>query len=97
MDSPGPAAHSTLSALGAGPRRLRDMSPVYHARAPNSTAFLLLQARHAVEFAAALHAAGTTVDVHIFEGESFEGHMAMLLRIGDPNYPATGCMGLWLH
>ncbi|OAK95939.1 alpha/beta-hydrolase [Phaeosphaeriaceae sp. SRC1lsM3a] len=102
IDSPGPVADSTISGLGSDLQRLNAMSPLYHAHAPNARAFLLLQVqrqgdiRQAVELSAALNAAGTEAALHVFEGESFEGHMAMLLRIGDPHYPATQVLDDWL-
>ncbi|RSL53016.1 hypothetical protein CEP54_010642 [Fusarium duplospermum] len=79
------------------------MSPTYHARDPSAQAFLLLHAqrqgdiRQAVEFAAALTAAGIEVALHVFEDEGFEGHMQMLLRLGDQKYPATSVMDNWLN
>jgi acetyl esterase/lipase len=102
MDSPGPVADSTIFGLGSHLKRLNAMSPLYHARGPNARAFLLLQAqrqgdvRQAVEFKAAMTAAGTEAALHVFEGEGFEGHMAMLLRIGVPQYPATQVLDDWL-
>jgi acetyl esterase/lipase len=101
-DSPGPVAESTKQGLGTDPERLRAMSPVYHAGGRNARAFLLLHVqrqgdvRQAVEFSAALGAAGTRAEVRVFEGEGFEGHVAMLLRIGDTGYPATGVLDEWL-
>ncbi|KGO77827.1 Alpha/beta hydrolase fold-3 [Penicillium italicum] len=101
-DSPGPVAENTIIGLGTDPKRLQDMSPTYHARAPNAGAFLLLHVhrqgdvRQAVELSVALEAAGTDVALHVFEGESFEGHMQMLLRLGDPTYPATLVTDHWL-
>lgn len=83
--------------------RLRAISPTYHARGPTAGAFLLLHVqrqgdiRQAVEFAAALEAAGTPVALHVFEGEWFEGHMQMLLRLGCVNYPATAVVDEWLR
>ncbi|KAJ5516614.1 hypothetical protein N7527_008174 [Penicillium freii] len=44
-----------------------------------------------VELSAALEAVGTDVAFHVFEG-----HMQMLLRLGDPTYPATLVMDNWL-
>ncbi|KAF4968551.1 hypothetical protein FSARC_4066 [Fusarium sarcochroum] len=102
-DSPGPVANSLIEALGTDTRRLRAMSPTYNAAGLNAAAFLLLHARRygdirqAVELSAALEAAGTDVDLHVFEGSSFEGHMAMLLRTGDPSYLATSVMDEWLR
>ncbi|KAH8196947.1 hypothetical protein TruAng_008874 [Truncatella angustata] len=101
-DSPGPVAENLIYGLGTDPKRLRAMSPTYNARAPNARAFLLLHVlrqgdiRQVVEFAAALNAAGTDADIHVFEGQSFEGHMQMLLRLGDSEYPATLVMDDWL-
>lgn len=103
IDSPGPVAENMMTGLGSDPQHLRDMSPLYHARSPNARAFLFLHVqrqgdiRQAVEFLASLNAAGTQADLHVFEGEMFEGHMAMLLRLGDPSYPATLVMDDWLH
>lgn len=102
-DSPGPVAQNLVSALGTDPMRLRAISPTYNAQAPNAGAFLLLHIqragdiRQAVEFDAALNAAGTNSALHVFEGQSYEGHMSMLLRIGDPSYPATLIMDRWLE
>jgi acetyl esterase/lipase len=103
IDSPGPVADSTLFGLGTDPQRLRAMSPLYHAALPNARAFLLLHVqrqgdiRQAVELSAALNAVGTSTAYHVFEGEGFEGHMAMLLRIGDTSYPATTILDNWLQ
>jgi acetyl esterase/lipase len=103
QDSPGPVANNLASALGTDPARLRAMSPTYHTRSPNAGAFLLLHAqrpgdiRQAVEFAAALEASGTAVALHVFEGRSFEGHVQMLLRLGEADYPATSILDEWLE
>jgi acetyl esterase/lipase len=103
MDSPGPVANNLAFALGKDPVRLRAMSPTYHARGGNAGAFLLLHARRdggvrqAVEFAAVLEAAGTDVELRVFEGRSFEGHVQMLLRLGEVDFPATGIMDEWLR
>jgi acetyl esterase/lipase len=103
MDSPGPVANNLAFALGKEPSRLRAMSPTCHARGANAGAFLLLHAqrdggiRQAVEFAAVLEAAGTDIELRIFEGRSFEGHMQMLLRLGEEGFPATGVLDEWLR
>jgi hypothetical protein len=47
--------------------------------------------------AVALKAAGTSAEMRVFEGEGFEGHVQMLLRLGDGSYPATGVMREWLE
>lgn len=103
LDSPGPIAQNMFAGLGRDVQHLRDMSPTYHARSPNAGAFLLLQAqrqgdiRQAVEFEAALLAAGTRAVVRVFEGDFFEGHIAMLLRLGEEGYPATAVVDEWLR
>ncbi|PHH91866.1 hypothetical protein CDD83_9960 [Cordyceps sp. RAO-2017] len=103
IDSPGPVAENTTYALGTDPNRLRAVSPVHHACGPKARAFLLLHVqrngdiRQAMELSLVLTAAGTKNALHVFEGQGFEGHMQMLLRIGDPSYPATGVMTTWLQ
>lgn len=102
IDSPGPVAQSTAFGLGTDLSRLQAMSPTYHAQAPNAQAFLIFQVqrlgdiRQAIELSAALKAAGTECALHVFEGPGFEGHMAMLLRLGDTAYPATAVLDHWL-
>lgn len=102
IDSPGPVAESTAFGLGTDLPRLQAMSPTYHARAPNAQSFLLFQVqrlgdiRQAIELSVALKASGTECALHVFEGPGFEGHMAMLLRLGDPSYPATAVLDHWL-
>lgn len=102
IDSPGPVAESTAFGLGTNLSRLQAMSPTYHARAPNAQSFLLFQVqrlgdiRQAIELSVALRASGTECALHVFEGPGFEGHMAMLLRLGDPSYPATAVLDHWL-
>ena len=79
------------------------MSPTYHTREKDAGAFLLLHAqrhgdiRQAVDFAAALEASDTAVDLHVFEGQSFEGHMQILLHFRKLEYPATAVMDQWLE
>lgn len=103
IDNPGQIAEHMISAFGTDLDRLRAVSPTYHARAPNAGAFLLLHThrhgdiRQAVELVAALEAAGTDAVVHVFEGQGFEGHIQILLRLGDPRYPATVVMDHWLE
>jgi acetyl esterase/lipase len=101
-DNTGPIITNMVKGLSDDPVRLQAMSPTHHAAAPNAGAFLLLHVqrkgdiRQAVELSVALKAAGTDVDLHVFEGEGFEGHVAMLLRLGDAAYPATLVMEEWL-
>ena len=102
LDNPGQIADNMIYGFGTDMKRLIAVSPTYHAHAPNARAFLLLHAhrhgdtRQAVELAAALNAAGTDTTLHVFEGQGFEGHIQMLLRLGDPTYPATAVMESWL-
>ncbi|KAF4340315.1 isoprenylcysteine alpha-carbonyl methylesterase ICMEL1 [Fusarium beomiforme] len=101
-DNTGPIVANMVAGLSDDPKRLQAMSPTHHAAAPNAGAFLLLHVqrkgdiRQAVELSVALKAARTDVDLHVFEGEGFEGHVAILLRLGDPAYPATSVMDNWL-
>ncbi|KAJ4123009.1 hypothetical protein NW768_010001 [Fusarium equiseti] len=102
-DNTGSIVSNMLAGLGSDPQHLDNMSPTLHSALPNAGAFLLLHVqrkgdiRQAVEFSAALKAAGTKVDLHVFEGEGFEGHVAMLLRIGEEHYPATKVLQRWLE
>ncbi|KIA75879.1 hypothetical protein HK57_00321 [Aspergillus ustus] len=103
LDSPGPVAENMLYALGKEVETLREMSPTYNARGPNARAFLLLHAqrqgdiRQAAEFVNVLGVTGTTeAALHVFEGEGFEGHVQLLLRLGDQTYPATKVLVDWL-
>ena len=102
LDNPGPIADNMIYGFGTDLKRLTAVSPTYHTHAPNARSFLLLHAhrhgdiRQAVELAVALNAAGTDTTLHVFEGQGFEGHIQMLLRLGDPTYPATAVMEKWL-
>jgi acetyl esterase/lipase len=102
-DNSGSIVTNMVYGLSDDPERLYAMSPTHHACAPNAHAFLLLHAqrkgdiRQAVELSVALKAAGTKVDLHVFEGEGFEGHVAILLRLGHSSYPATLVMDRWLE
>ncbi|KAM0323820.1 hypothetical protein ACHAPQ_008530 [Fusarium lateritium] len=102
-DNSGSIVTNMVYGLSDDPERLCAMSPTHHACAPNAHAFLLLHVqrkgdiRQAVELSVALKAAGTRVDLHVFEGEGFEGHVALLLRLGHSSYPATSVMDRWLE
>jgi acetyl esterase/lipase len=102
-DNSGPIVTNMVYGLSDDPERLCAMSPTHHACAPNANAFLLLHAqrkgdiRQAVELSVALKAARTKVNLHVFEGEGFEGHVAILLRLGHNSYPATLVMDRWLE
>ncbi|KAJ0413959.1 Alpha/Beta hydrolase protein [Aspergillus carlsbadensis] len=102
LDSPGPVAENMLYALGRDLAGLEAMSPTCNAQAPNARAFLLLHVcrqgdvRQAVEFVNVLRAAGSEAVLRVFEGEGFEGHVRLLLRLGDPGDAATGVLEGWL-
>lgn len=103
LDNTGSIVTNMFAGLGTDPESLNAMSPTHHAAAPNACAFLLLHAqrkgdiRQAIELSTSLKAAGTSVNLHVFEGEGFEGHIALLLRIGEENYPATKVLKAWLE
>jgi len=44
-----------------------------------------------------MYSAGTDAALHAFEGKSFEGHIALLLRVSDPSCPATQVLDNWLE
>lgn len=102
-DNTGSIVTNMLHGLGSDPETLDAMSPTLNVEGPNARGFLLLHVqrkgdiRQAVEFSAALKARGTRVNLHVFEGEGFEGHVALVLRIGDEEYPATVVMKKWLE
>lgn len=102
LDNPGQIADNMIYGFGTELKRLIAVTPTYHTHAPNARAFLLFHAHwhgdihQAVELAVALNAAGTDTTLHVFEGQGFEGHIQMLLRLGDPTYPATAVMDNWL-
>lgn len=92
-----------LQAFGTDPARQRELSPVFHAAAPNAPAFLLLHVQRrdgvaqAKELEAALRKAGTVVERREFPGAGFEGHAEINRRLGDPSYPATAAVDGWLR
>ncbi|KAL5341625.1 Alpha/Beta hydrolase protein [Aspergillus crustosus] len=85
-DSPGPIAENLIFGLGRDPGRLR-------AHVTDRSGDI----RQAVEFVAALDAAGTAAELRVFDGEWFEGHVRILLALGDVVYPATGVLDRWLE
>lgn len=102
MDKPPPEANLSRK-LGTHIPDLWDMSPTFNARPPNAPAFLLLHTQHrshirqAIELSAVFYTANTLCNLHVFEGQNFEGYTQMLLRLGDPAYPATMVMERWLN
>ena len=89
-------------AFGTDPNRQRDLSPTFHAAAPNAPAFLLLHVERAdgvaqnKGLADALRAAGTPVTVEQVAGQGLQGHMAINRSLGDADYPATALVDRWL-
>lgn len=49
-----------------------------------------------MELVAALHVEETGVELHVFEGKGFKGHIQMLLRMGYPVYPEMTVFDNWL-
>lgn len=95
--------HDTyLQAFGTDPARQRDLSPTFHAAAPNAPAFLILhvQRKDGTEqsraLGKALQKAGTDVEVQGFEGRGLQGHAEINRNLGDPSYPATPVVDRWL-
>lgn len=91
------------TAFGEDEARQKRLSPTLHAAAPNAPAFLILHVdredgtAQSEALAAALTAAGTSVEVRGFAGEGLRGHMEMNRRLGDPAYPATKVVDDWLR
>lgn len=89
-------------AFGTDPERQRELSPTFHAKAPNVPAFLLLDVERAdgvvqnKALADALKAAGTSVTVEQVAGRGLQGHMAINRSLGNPDYPATALVDRWL-
>ena len=89
-------------AFGTDPARQRALSPTFHAAAPNAPAFLILHVqredarRQSEELAAALRAAGTDASVQGFPGRGLRGHRQINQRLGEPDYPATPVVDVFL-
>jgi len=89
-------------AFGADPERQRALSPTAHAAAPNAPAFLILHVqredglRQARVLAEALQKVGTLVTIEGFPGTGLKGHMEINRALGQPDYPATPVVDLWL-
>lgn len=91
-----------LQAFGNKRERQLALSPMHHAALPNVPAFLVLhvqrldgtaQSRALVN---ALKKAGTSAEVHGFEGRGLKGHAEINRRLGDTDYPATAVVDKWL-
>jgi acetyl esterase/lipase len=89
-------------AFGTDTARQRDLSPTFHADAPNVARFLLLRVqrpdgiRQSAILAEALRKGGSTAEIGSFPGEGLPGHMEINRRLGDPNYAATATVDAWL-
>ncbi len=95
--------HDTyLQAFGEDPKRQAALSPTRHAAAPNAPAFLILHVQRidgtaqSKALAAALRAAGTSVEIQGFAGFGLKGHAEINRQMGDPAYPATPVVDAWL-
>ncbi len=90
------------TAFGVDPVRQAALSPTLHAAAPNAPRFLLLHVQRpdgmaqSRELATALRRAGTPVEIRGFAGVGLMGHVTINQRLGDPDYPATGVVDVWL-
>ncbi|MBE5073609.1 alpha/beta hydrolase [Erythrobacteraceae bacterium E2-1 Yellow Sea] len=89
-------------AFGTDPVRQRALSPTLHAAAPNAPQFLILHVQRRDGTAQsnglgkALRDAGTPAKVQGFEGRGLRGHAEINRRLGDPTYPATEVVDVWL-
>jgi acetyl esterase/lipase len=88
--------------FGADPARQRQLSPTFHAAAPNVASFLILHVqrpdavRQSQELGAALRTAGTAAEVQGLPGEGRSGHRDINVQLGDPSYPGTAIVDRWL-
>jgi acetyl esterase/lipase len=96
--------HDTyVQAFGVERARQLALSPMHHAAAPNSPAFLILHvqridgAAQSLALGEALQKAGTKAEVRGFGGIGLQGHMEINRRLGDPSYPATSVVDEWLR
>lgn len=96
--------HDTyVQAFGDDVDRQRDLSPIFHAEAPNAPAFLILhvQRKDGTEQSRALGRAlergGADVNVQVFDGRGLRGHAEINRKLGDPSYPATPVVDAWLE
>jgi arylformamidase len=89
-------------AFGTDPVRQKALSPYWHAKSPNSPAFLILHveredgARQSAALAGALRKNGTAVKLQGFEGKGLRGHMEINRKLGEADYPATPVVDAWL-
>lgn len=92
-----------VQAFGTDPERQRDLSPTFHAAAPNAPSFLILHVQRAdgttqsKALGEALRKAGTPAVVRQIDGYGLRGHAEINRRMGDPAYPATTVVDEWLR
>lgn len=103
IEEGGEFMHDTyIQAFGSVKERQFALSPTHHAATPNAPAFLILHVQRVDGTAQsralgeALKKAGTTAEVHGFEGIGLKGHVEINRRLGDPAYPATPVVDAWL-
>jgi arylformamidase len=99
----GDMMHDTyLQAFGNEQARQLALSPIHHASAPNSPAFLILHVqridgtKQSIALCDALKKAGTKAEVQGFDGFGIKGHAEINRSLGDPDYPATPVVDQWL-
>ena len=99
----GDMMHETyLQAFGNEQARQLALSPIHHANAPNSPAFLILHVqridgtKQSLALCDALKKAGTNAEVQGFDGFGLKGHAEINRSLGDPDYPATPVVDEWL-
>lgn len=91
-----------LQAFGNEQERQLSLSPIYHAKAPNSPSFLILHVKRidgtkqSLALCDALKKAGTSAEIQGFDGFGLKGHMEINRSLGDPDYPATPVVDQWL-
>lgn len=89
-------------AFGRDTVRQRNLSPVFHAQAPDAPRFLILHidredgTAQSQELARALGQAGASVRIEGFSDRGLLGHMRINRELGDPDHPATTVVDAWL-
>jgi len=92
-----------LEAFGKDEARQLELSPIHHAAAPNTGAFLILHVQRpdsiaqSNALAGALKDAGTDARVFSFDGKGLAGHLEINRRLGESSYPATPVVDQWLR
>lgn len=100
----GPALRDIYAAaFGTDAARQQDLSPVFHAAAPNAPAFLIVHidradaATQSEALGAALRQAGTAVETSGVDGQGLRGHMEINRSLGSLDAPATRVVDTWLR